>query len=180
MNVFSAAELYPWSYVKWNTVVYFATMKKWRKVHMGCLWDCNEFSARIALSVLLTAQKQVPVSVSSSPPSCWQLASLRFLFPPANINVLVTYSQKPLQAQQRQPVPWSMSMWLPPTDWTRHRGMSRDLILRPGLESELVREDMCTFAYDLHLLYIRLHKLCCLLKHHSHYILRLPQSLMSI
>lgn len=50
--------------------VFYHNKKNGEKINMGCPWDCNEFSARTTLSVLLTAQKQIPLSVSLTPPSC--------------------------------------------------------------------------------------------------------------
>lgn len=159
----------------------FNTIKKWKTFNMGCPWNCNEFLASTTLSVLLTAQKQVLLPVTPSPPSCWQLVSLSFTFPPYKYQLLSDFFSKAPQNPAKAafcPELWESRS--PPADLTRHLRMSRELILRRGLQSELFKEGTCTFVYDLHLLYIGLHKLCCLLRHHSHYILRLPQSLTNI
>lgn len=49
--------------------MYFTTVRNLKKkIEVDYAQDCSEFSARTTLSVLLTAQKQAPLSVSPSPP----------------------------------------------------------------------------------------------------------------
>lgn len=85
----------------------------------------------------------------------------------------MTLPPEPLKTQQRGP---SGLKRVRGADVNRTLRMSREQILRRGPWSELVKEDTHTFPCDLRLLSTGLHELCCAVRRHSCYSLRLSQS----